>query len=60
LLEYITIKKLVFLIPSEGKKWSFHIQEGEYGGKKWDKMFICVGGKSGRGDYPPCKVPLTF
>ncbi len=36
------------------------VQEQNYGGKKWDKMFICVGGKMCRGDYPPCKVPLTF
>jgi hypothetical protein len=29
---------MVFLISAEGKKWSLHICEGEYGGKMWEIM----------------------
>jgi len=43
---------MVLLISAEGKKWSLRIREGEYGGKKWEKMFICVGVKCGEGIIP--------
>ncbi len=51
---------MVFLIPTEGKKWSLRICEGEYGGKKWEKMFINVGVKSDEGIIPTSTRPLTF
>jgi hypothetical protein len=43
---------MVLLIPTEGKKWSLRIREGECGGKKWEEMFIYVGGKCGEGIIP--------
>ena len=45
-------KKLVLTLSAEGKKWSLRIHEGECCGKKWEKMFIYVGGKYGEGIIP--------
>jgi len=60
LLRNIPIKKLVFLISGEGKKWGFHYL---YDHKWWEKVGMSgvkKWGKMGRGDYPPSKAPLTF
>jgi len=60
LLENIHSKKLVFLIASGGKKWGFHYPHDH---KWWEKVVINGGEKWGkvcRGDYPPCKAPLTL
>lgn len=37
-LENIYSKKVVFLIVSEGKKWSLHYSEHHIGGEKWGIM----------------------
>ena len=60
LLENIHSKKLVLLIASGGKKWSFHICGTGNGGKKWGEMLYSVGVKTRQRDYPPCNAPLTF
>jgi hypothetical protein len=43
---------MVFLIPTEGKKWSLRIREGEYGGKKWESVVGESGTKCGEGIIP--------
>jgi hypothetical protein len=53
-------KKMVPLLSTEGKKWSLRMCEGEYGGKKWEKMFINVKVKSDEGIIPTSTRPLTF
>jgi hypothetical protein len=52
LLENITLKKLVLLIASEGKKWSLHIRKGDYGGKMWETMVVKSGGICVEGIIP--------
>lgn len=43
---------MVFLIPTEGKKWSLRICEGEYGGKMWELMVGESGGICDEGIIP--------
>jgi hypothetical protein len=43
---------MVLLIVPEGKKWSLHYLQQQIGGKKWEKMLVCVGYNMGVGDYP--------
>jgi hypothetical protein len=57
LLENITLKKLVLLIASEGKKWSLHIRKGDYGGKMWETMVVKSGGICVEGIIPHLSNP---
>lgn len=56
-LGFIYSKKLVFLLASEGKKWSFYICSNHIGGKKWGKMLLYVGSKVCQGIIPHAKLP---
>jgi hypothetical protein len=43
---------VVFLISTEGKKWSLHYGEDNNGGKKWEEMVEPVITKWGKGIVP--------
>ena len=43
---------MVFLIPSEGKKWSLHYNHTGIGGKKWGSVYTEWEYKYKAGDYP--------
>jgi hypothetical protein len=43
---------MVFLIPTEGKKWSLHYLQQQIGGKKWESVVGESGGKCDEGIIP--------
>jgi len=51
---------MVFLIPTEGKKWSLHYLQQQIGGKKWESVVGESGGKCDEGIIPISTSPLTL
>jgi len=43
---------MVFLLSAEGKKWSLRYLYTQIGGKRWEKVLLCVTPNIRRGDYP--------
>ena len=45
---------MVFLLSTEGKKWSLHYHNPQICGKRWEEVLVYVNPNIRRGDYPHC------